>query len=222
MARPTRTWRNAARRLGTSMPRRLGAVAPYRLSGPLTRRFGVDRNPLRRPIDRVEAWLAPIGIVVFLILCPVLFLVLGMLVRADNAAVARAERSWQPVTARLLQSTPGPQFSDHGSNTWTEWTRASWTFDGRHYTGQVPAPASSSAGSSETIWLNHGGHVQLPPMSTAQVNDWVTGETLLAVGALALAMFVAVWLTRRLLERRRIASWELDWLMVEPRWSRQG
>jgi hypothetical protein len=222
MARPTRTWRNAARRLRTSVPRRLGAAMPYCLSGPLSRRLGIDGNPLRRPIDRLEAWLAPVGTIVFLVLCPVLFLVIGMLVRADNAAVVRAERSWQPVTAQLLQSTAGPEFSDHGANTWTEWTRASWTFDGRHHTGQVPAPASSSAGSNETIWLNHAGHVQVPPMSSAQVNDWISGETMLAVGVLTVLMFVAVWLTRRLLERRRIASWELDWLMVEPRWSRQG
>jgi hypothetical protein len=221
MARPTRTWMKAARRLGTNLPRRLAAAMPYRLSGPLARRLGMDRNPLRRRIDRVDAWLAPAGTLLFLVLCPVLFLVLGLLVRADNAAIVRAERSWQPVTATLLQSTPGPEFRDHGANTWTEWTRASWTFDGRHVTGQVPANAGSSAGSTETIYLNHAGHVQLPPMSSAQVNYWIDGATLLAIGVLALVMFVAVWLTRRLLERRKIASWELDWLMVEPRWSRQ-
>jgi hypothetical protein len=222
MARPTRTWRNSARRLGSSLPRRLGAAMPYRLSGPLTRRLGLDGNPLRRPVDRLEAWLAPAATIVFLILAPVLFLVLGTLVRADNAAVTRAERSWHPVTATLLQSAPGPAFDDHGTNTWTEWTRATWTYGGRHYTGVVPAPASSSTGSRETIWLSHAGHVQLPPMSSAQVSEWITGETLLGIGVLVLLLFTAVWLTRRQLERRRIASWELDWLAVEPRWSRQS
>jgi hypothetical protein len=30
------------------------------------------------------------------------------------------------------------------------------------------------------------------------------------------------WLTRRALYRRRLASWELEWLTVGPLWSRQG
>lgn len=208
MARPTRTWRS-------------GRLSNSRLRGGLTRRLALDDNPLRRRCDLLEAWLAPVATALFLVLCPVLFLVLGMLVRADNAAVMRAQRSWQPVTATLLQSVPGPAFSDGGANTWTAWTAARWTEHGQTYRGEVPANAGSSAGSTETIWLNHAGHVQQPPMSSAQVSDWIYGDTLLAIGALALALVVAVWLIRRALDRRRIASWELDWLIVEPRWSRQ-
>jgi len=209
MARPTRTWRSG--RLGNA-----------RTGGGLTRRLALDDNPLRRRCDLVEAWLAPAGLALFLILCPVIFLVLGLLIRGDNASIARAQQSWQPVTATLLRSVPGPAFPDNGANTWTTWTAARWTYQGQTHSGEVPATAGSSAGTRETIWLNHAGHVQQPPMSSAQVNGWISGDTLLAIGALALLLFVAVWLSRRVLDRRRIASWELDWLIVEPRWSRQA
>jgi hypothetical protein len=208
MARPTRTWMS-------------GRLSNARLRGGLTRRLAMDGNPLRRRCDLIEAWLAPAGIALFVVLCPVLFLVFGVLIRADNAAVARAEQSWQPVTATLLRSVPGPAFPDNGANTWTTWTAARWTYHGQTHTGAVPATSGANAGSTETIWLNHAGHVQLPPMSASQVEGWISGDTLLAIGALALLLFVAVWLTRRVLDRRRIASWELDWLIVEPRWSRQ-
>ena len=208
MARPTRTWLN-------------GRPSNGRLGGGLTRRLAMDGNPLRRRCDFIESWLAPAGMTIFLVLCPVLFLALGLLIRADNASAVRAERSWQPVTATLLRSVPGPAFPDNGANTWTTWTQARWTYRGHAYTGVVPANAGSSAGTRETIWLSHG-HVQQPPLSSSQLTGWITGDTLLAIGALALLLFVVVWLTRRVLDRRRIASWELDWLIVEPRWSRQA
>jgi hypothetical protein len=204
MARPTSSWRSE------------------RLSRGLTHRLAIDGNPLRRRSDFIDAWLAPAAAALFLVLCPVIFFVLGMLIRADNAAVVRAQQSWQPVKATLLQSTPGPAFPDNGANTWTAWTAARWTYHGHTYRGEVPATSGSSAGSTQTIWLNHAGHVQRPPMSPALVSDWIFGDTLLAAGALALLLIVAVWLIRRILDRRRIASWELDWLIVEPRWSRQA
>lgn len=214
MARPTRTWMSST---GGRC-----AVLRSRLRERLSRRLGLDGNPLRRRCDRIEALLAPIGTVVFLVLCPVVFLVIGVLLRAENAAVVRAQQSWRPVSAVLLRSTAGPGFPDSGANTWTAWTRAAWTFRGQQHVGQVPVPAGSAAGTTRTIWLDQAGHVHQPPLTGAEVNAWIDGDTILAIGALALLLLVSVWIVRRVLERRRLASWEMDWLEVEPRWSRQA
>jgi hypothetical protein len=38
-------------------------------------------------------------------------------------------------------------------------------------------------------------------------------------GALAAALIIIGWLTRRALDRRRMAAWDADWLATGPRWT---
>ncbi len=87
----------------------------------LSRRLGIDGNPLRRGVDKIEVWLVPAAVAVFLALCPVVALGMSAWAHADNAAVARAQRSWQPVKGVLLKAAPGPAEADGGANTWTVW-----------------------------------------------------------------------------------------------------
>ena len=188
----------------------------------LSRRLGMDGNPLRRPADKLEVWLVPVAIAVFLALSPVVATGMSAWVHADSSAGQRAAQSWHPVKAVLLQSVPGPAESDGGANTWTVWARAEWTFGGRQVTGKVPVPAGSLAGSTQTVLLNRAGVVELPPESASQVAG--LADTATAVGLTALAALLAglTWLTRRALDRRRLARWESAWLMVGPRWSHRG
>ncbi len=90
----------------------------------LTRRLGLDGNPLRPRSDLMQRWLLPAAIGLFVALCPVVAGLTGMWVQADNAAVAHAKLSWHSVTAVLLRAVPGPAESDHGANTWMTWTPA--------------------------------------------------------------------------------------------------
>jgi hypothetical protein len=188
----------------------------------LSRRLGTDGNPLRRTADKIEAWLTPVAIAVFLALSPVVAIGMSAWVHADNAAANRAEHSWHPVKAVLLQAAPGPAESDGGANTWTVWVRAQWTFGGRQVTGKVPVQAGSPAGNTQTVLLNRAGVVEVPPQSAGQVAG--LADTATAVGLTALAVLLAglVWLTRRALDRRRLARWESAWLAVGPRWSHRG
>jgi hypothetical protein len=185
----------------------------------LIRRFGCDGNPLRRRSDRIAAWLAPAVVAVFLGLCPVVAGVTGMWMRADNAAVQRAALSWDKVKGVLAQAAPGPLEPYHGGNTWTEPEPARWTFDGRRQSGVVPAPAGSPAGSTVIVNLNKAGQVQAPPLSAAQLRDRIdTGAfvAMVVIGGLLLAL---TGLTRRYLDKRRIADWEAEWLSVGPHWT---
>lgn len=197
MATPTTTWMKIAHRLGR------------------------DPNPLRRRSDVIEAWLLPVAVVVFLALCPLVAGLTSMWVSADNAAVQHAQRSWHPVSAVLLRAAPGPEFSGNGSNTWTEWTLARWTVNGREYTGKIPVPAKSPAGSRQTVWLDSSGHVRTPPLSAGQVGDTAAAAMLIALAALAVIVAVLARTTRWILDRRRLANWGNAWLTVGPRWSHQ-
>jgi hypothetical protein len=188
----------------------------------LSRRLGLDGNPLRRPADKIEAWLVPAAIAVFLALCPVVGSGMSAWVHADNAADQRAAQSWHSVKAVLLQTAPRPVESDGGANTWTVWVRAQWMVGGLHVTGKVPVPAGSRASSTQIVWLNHAGAVKVPPASAGQVAG--LADTATAVGLTALGILLAglTWLIRRALDRRRLARWESAWLTVGPRWSHRG
>jgi len=196
-------------------------TAPTTMWTKLARRFGCDGNPLRRREDRIEAWMAPVAIVLFLALCPVVAIGTSMWAHGENAAVQRAAQTWTPVRAKLLKPAAGPLESDNGANTWLVWTPATWRFDGRTATGNVPAPAKSPAGSTITVELNRAGQVQVPPMPASQVAALADTATCLGIVVLALLMGCLAWIARRTLDRRRIARWETAWLVVEPRWTRQ-
>ncbi len=188
----------------------------------LTRRLGRDGNPLRRRADVLAGWLLPGTMVVFLVLGPLVAGLTSVAVRADNSAARHVALGWQPVRAVLLQAAPGPEESDQGANTWTVWTRARWTADGHQYVGDVPAAAGSAAGSTETVWLDPAGKVQLPPLTGAQDGSRVVNMMLVALAGLAAllaAIALAAW---RILDRRRLAGWETAWLAVGPGWSRQA
>jgi hypothetical protein len=182
----------------------------------------MDGNPLRRRADKIEVWLAPVAIAVFLALCPVVAIGMSAWVHAENATPQRAAQSRHAVKAVLLQAAPGPAESDGGANTWTVWVRAQWTVGGVRVTGKVPVPAGSPAGSTQTVWLNRAGAVEVPPASASQIAG--LADTATAVGLTALAALLAglTWLIRRALDRRRLARWESAWLTVEPRWSHRG
>jgi len=188
----------------------------------MTRRLGLDHNPLRRGSDVTEAWLLPAVIAVFLILGPFVAGAAGAAVRADNAAAQRVTRSWHQVPAVLRQAAPGPMMSDNGANTWLVWTPARWTADGRPQAGRVPAPAGARAGATVAVWLDRAGQVQVPPPTAAGDRDHVMIGMSLALAAFALVLAGLALLGRRMLDRRRLAGWEAAWLSVGPQWSRHG
>lgn len=188
----------------------------------MTRRLGLDHNPLRRRSDVIEAWLLPAVIAVFLALGPVVVVAAGAWAHAQNAAVQQAQRSWHRVPAVLLQAVPGPVMSDNGANSWTTWTPARWNAGGRPHVGQVPAVSGTSAGSTVPVWLDRAGHVQAPPLTAGQVRDRAMLAAVVGLTGLAVILAGLALVSRRLLDRRRLAGWETAWLSVGPHWSRRG
>ena len=185
------------------------------------RRLGFDHNPLRRRTDLVDGWLLPAMIIGFLLLGPLTATVAGLWAHSQNMAIQRADRSWHQVSAVLLEPVPGPLFSDNGGNSWLVWSPARWVADGHARTGEVPAPAGASAGTTVRVWLNAAGKAQAPPLTAAGASNRILIAALFALACLTALLTVAALVTRWVLDRKRIASWEAGWLSVEPQWSRQ-
>lgn len=184
------------------------------------RRLGFDHNPLRRRWDLIDGWLLPAAIAAFVLLGPVAATVAGLWAHADNMAIQRADKSWHQVSAVLLEPVPGPLFPDGGANSWLVWSPARWVADGRARTGDVPAPAGASAGTTVKVWVNRAGSAQAPPLTAAGARNRILITVAFTLAGLTAVLTAAAVATRWMLDRRRIASWEAGWLSVEPQWSR--
>jgi hypothetical protein len=198
----------------TRLGRRLGTCGLARL----LRGRRLDRNPLRRGSDRAETVVLGALLAAFLAATPFAAHAAGSWGYASSARTAQAQRaSLHQVTATLSQSEPvlsgyGPA-SDYV-------VQARWRApDGRVRTGELSVTADVAAGRTTRIWIDRAGRLTGPPLT----RDQLTGRAQLAAGAaigcLAAMLITASWLTRRFLDRRRLAGWDAEWLATGPRWS---
>ncbi|MEP7025553.1 MAG: hypothetical protein ABJB47_17490 [Actinomycetota bacterium] len=187
----------------------------------LGRRLGTDHNPLRRRSDLIEAWLLPAAVAVFLILGPLLVGASTWWVHHQAAAVQQAQRSWHEVPAVVVQPVPGPLVPGN-SDSWMTWTAARWTDAGQQHTGLIPARSGTWAGRTVPVWLDRAGHVQMPPLTPAQIHYRVMGTAEGALALLAVALACLALLYLRILRRRALADWENAWISEGPQWSHQS
>ncbi|MBO0775418.1 MAG: hypothetical protein J2P34_03825 [Actinobacteria bacterium] len=183
----------------------------------LIRRLRPDGNPLRRTADRLEAALAVFLIAGFLAGAPLAALAGGNWAAGATRAAQRAEASWHPVRATLLQSAAaatGSIFSLQPQ------VRARWSApDGTSRTGEVYAPGGSKAGQAVTIWTDRSGHRVGYPLQHADVVLRSLLGGLAAVAALTAVLGLIGVAARALLNRRRLAAWDLGWAASGPEWS---
>jgi len=183
----------------------------------LARRLGLDRNPLRRRIDKIAACLAALLMAVFLIGAPMLSMAAVRWVGHAAAAGQRAARSWRQVPAVLLR---GATQQDVGGVFGTSWVAARWTApDGHERAGRIPVSTSLAASRTVQLWVDTAGSPTGPPPRSRSL---VAGEALVAVLAIAALGAVLWWLAgvgRWMLDRRRLAGWEAAWAAVGPQWT---
>lgn len=183
------------------------------------------RNPLCRPTDMAEAWLALVAVLLFVTAAPAVGWITGALTQeALHRAVQVQLRERHPVTAQV--TGPAPAASD-GERTAAEErrrVRALWTSpDGRVHTGTVTTSLRTPRpGDRFTVWTDASGRRVPRPMDrgAARVHAVLAGT-----GATALtALFVEC--TRRMvlwrLTRRRLARLDRAWAAVGPDWGRAG
>jgi hypothetical protein len=187
----------------------------------VVRYLGLDRNPLRRTVDRLDAWLTIAFMATLLLVGPVLAMAVGTAITHHRLAEARAaQRHAFPTRAVLEESASYPVTSEYATTPVQTRVKARWTGpDGRIHHGEIEPDSTGPVGTVVTLWTDAAGNpVAAPPRTDMADADGLAGGMLALVGfaGLVLGGWVPV---RRALDRRRMASWDVQWRTVEPRWS---
>jgi hypothetical protein len=180
--------------------------------------LALDRNPLRRASDLIEAWLRLALLAGFVPLAGLAVLGAARWVHADGARELRAQPPLRQVTAVLIDAAPpaGPMIPGSARPE----ARARWTAAGSVHTGVVPAAPGTPAKTPVRIWVNGAGTVSQAPLTAADVR----ARVVLAAVAAPVVVALGLWLTwlalRWLLDRHRLAGWAREWSLVAPPWTR--
>jgi hypothetical protein len=199
------------------------------LAGRIARKVGIDRNPLRRRTDRVEAWITVALMAAVALAGPFLIWHAGEV--AYRGAVSASERDNArlrfKVNAVLLEDPDGDVSSDNVRSRHVATAR--WTApDGTPRTGPVLVPASegasvssrSSGSAGKVIVVTtdvHGIPMEAPAPSDPASMAFLGGFAA-SLGLTASVMCIRL-LIRRRLDTLRMARWQTEWRLVEPIWS---
>jgi hypothetical protein len=184
--------------------------------------LGLDRNPLRRPADRIEAAVRLATAMLILVAVPIAALAAGQ--RADHMFLrdtqARQAADHQ-VSAVLTEDVPASSTAtDPYVTVQTTWAPARWTApDGSAHSGQVLVPAGASKGTKTPIWINASGVITDPPAGHLDVVAEVSVTVMVTSLGLIIVLLSGLGLTRRALDRRRLSAWEAEWRAVGPLWT---
>jgi putative intracellular protease/amidase len=185
--------------------------------GRFTRRWRLDRNPVRRATDRVETAVLALLVAAFLIGAPFAVLATGAWVHGmARQAQLTQEAARRQVTAVVLAVTP----ADVGAGAIILQAQARWKApDGHVVSHEVPVPSGTAAGGKVQVWTDLSGDFTTAPLLDSQVAEQTDTAETLAVPGLAAALALAAALIRWALNRRRMAAWDADWHATGPRWT---
>jgi hypothetical protein len=187
----------------------------------LARWLGIDRNPLRRGTDRLEAALRLVVLLLAVTAVPTAAVVVGRW--ADHYALhrAQAERAVNhQVTAILLEDAPASGIPDPYTSVQTAWVPARYQPPGQPpRTAEVLALIGARKGSTVRTWIDPSGAVTGPPID----HRILVGDVWIAVVATCLVpwmlLLAASVIVRRMLDRWRLRAWEAEWRASGPLWS---
>ncbi|MGH3245432.1 MAG: Rv1733c family protein [Trebonia sp.] len=180
----------------------------------------LDRNPLRRGTDRLEACLL-VGLFVALAAATPFAARL-----ADHASYASALHTRQEQLAtrhqvRAVLTADAGEAGGYSLNAFVL-TPATWTsVAGVHRSGEVPADPGSRKGTAVTVWTAANGYLDSPPLTVPEAASQGEATGIGVVVAAVVACLAGACGIRQLLNSRRMAAWDADWLATAPTWNRQ-
>ena len=69
------------------------------------------------------------------------------------------------------------------------------------------------------VWVTASGRQTRPPLSRSQVIVRAFFTSTGVTAALAVLLLGTAMLARYILDRRRLADWDAEWRVTEPRWT---
>ena len=169
------------------------------------------RDPLVRPIDRIEALAAVLAVVMALFAVPITAAIGTAGYDSSRSAYAEQADTRQAVTATITDVPAHQQVLRTGTVT----AQARWTAGGGEHTGTVKAQSTTETGDIVEIWVDDdGAQVPAPPSTSRAAVEAAMGAFVIwiCVAATAAALF---GLTRSACDRVRFRRWqhELDGLV---------
>jgi hypothetical protein len=183
----------------------------------------LDRNPLRRPSDRAETVIGVLLLVAFAVATPFAAraAAAGTRTLAEHSRVT-ALATRHEVTTVTLETAPPAVVTPYALLIQT-WVSAEWTApDGRQRTGQIRVLDSTQKGSPERIWVTGSGGAATPPLPMTEIARLAGDAAFGAIMVLIFVFLIAGSVTRRVINRRRMAAWDAEWAATEPRWNHQN
>lgn len=181
----------------------------------------LDRNPLRRGIDRLETCLL-VGL--FMALAAGAPFAVQAVSHASYTQALRA-RQEQLATRHEVQAvltSEAPSVSGYSLSA-TVATEATWTsVTGVHRSGEVPAVPDSPKGTAVTVWTDDAtGYLTSPPLTMAEAAAQADAAMVGAIVGIVVLYLAGAGFTVHWVNRRRMAAWEADWRATAQVWNRQ-
>lgn len=190
------------------------AAAAARAGG-MIRGLWPDRNPLRRPIDRTESLVMAGLVIAFLAAAPLAVAVAANTAHNTATRTAQTQKAdWHQVPAVLLSSNVVPG-DGYVPSVVAMWTAA----NGSVRTGLVPAPPVPRAGARVMVWVNAAGWETGQPLPPSEIRSQMVLAAIIAPVMLGLVLLCAGQVAHSLLQRHRLAAWDVEWRTVGPQWS---
>lgn len=184
----------------------------------LARWLGLDRNPLRRTCDRVEAALRLI-VLLGIVVAVIAGINMGMRAYDQGLRVEQEhKRTRQQVPAVLIQDLTRPGVAPAGGVIPGR-ARAEWKApDGSLRRGLVEVDPARRTGDTVLVWVDRSGDLTRPPQDRGTTTAAAISSGL-AVPLAAVAISTVLLVATRVVNQRRAARrWEAEWTIVEPSW----
>ncbi|MEV0296894.1 hypothetical protein [Nocardia sp. NPDC050710] len=177
------------------------------------RRVGLDRNPMRRREDRLQAGVGALLTVLVLLAVPLVALLLGKpLYEEENRAVQAETAQLHRVDATVLEVGQAPLYAPVTP------VKVSWReTDGSTRVADYHSTVLVKPGATVPVWLNDSGRVVEPPSATRPLS-----RALFTCSAIIFAVLIGCsggyLMLRTGLDRRRARMWESEWATAGLTW----
>jgi len=187
----------------------------------LIRGARLDRNPLRRGIDRLESCVLVGLFVALAVATPFAARLAGHLSYLSGLRSRQEQLATRHEVQAVLSEDAGP-VGGYSLSAYVL-TEASWTSAGGvRRSGEVPAEPGSPKGSTVAVWTDGNGYLDSPPLSLPEVANQADAATIGVIVAAGVIYICGAAATRQLANRRRMAAWDSDWVTTARAWNRQS